>query len=112
MANAISNLVQASKSLINAASSTVNVSCQVVADSAELLNKSIHHAPGVVKATIQLPMAASKGYIMESEGVSAEEAEERAYKYVRQELSRTIQEAGEGSGKLLADLFKDEPAAS
>jgi len=112
MANAIVNLIQASKSLVNAASSTVNVSCQVVADGAELLNKSIHHAPGVIKATVELPMAAAKGYIMEAEGASAEEAEERAYKYVRQELSRTIQEAGEGSGKLLADLFKDEPVQS
>ena len=108
MAQAVNNLVQASKHLINAASSTINVGCQVINDGSKLINSGVQDTPAVCKALFESPCAAAKGYIMEAEGVSAEEAEARAYKYVRQELSRTITEAGEGSGKLLAALLKDD----
>ena len=109
MAKAINNIVTASKNVINAATNTINVGCQVIADSTELLNAGISDTPAVCRALLQSPCAAAKGYIMEAEGVDAKEAEARAYRYVRQELSRTITEAGEGSGKLLAALLADEP---
>ena len=112
MAKVASNLVQAAGNVLKAASTTINVGSQLVLDSSELLNNSIGSAPAVTKALLQSPFAAAKGYIMESEGVSEQEAEERAYKYLKQELSRTITDAGEGSGKLLADLFKEEQPAA
>ena len=108
MSKSINNLVQASKNIINAATSTINVGCQVINDSSELLNNSVSSTPAVVQALLKTPFASAKGYIMEAEGVSADVAEERAYKYLNQELSRTIEEAGEGTGKLLADLLKED----
>ena len=108
MSKSINNVVKASKNIINAATSTIEVGCQVIADSTELLNKGVGDTPAVVRALLTAPCAAAKGYIMEAEGCSADVAEARAYRYVNQELSRTIAEAGEGTGKLLADLLKDE----
>jgi len=105
----INNLVQASKSLINAASSTVSVSAQLVADGAELMNKGIPQAPKCAGAVLGLPFSTAKGYLIQ-EGATEEEADARAYKYVRQELSVTIEEIGVGSGKLLADLLKEDAA--
>ena len=110
MAQAVNNIVKASKNIINAATSTISVGCQVIADSTELLNSGIADTPAVCKALLSSPCAAAKGYIMEAEGVSAEDAEARAYKYVRQELSRTITEASEGTGSLLHTLLKDDDA--
>jgi hypothetical protein len=108
MSKSIHNVVLASKNIINAATSTISVGAQMVADGTELLNKSVVETPQVCKALLAAPFAAAKGYIMESEGVTSEVAEDRAYRYIRQELSRTIEEVGVGSGKLLADLLKDE----
>jgi len=105
---AINNLVQASKNVVNAATSTISVGAQMVADGTQLLNNSVVETPQVMKALLSTPFAAAKGYIMESEGVSSEEAETRAYKYLQQNLSRTIEEVGVGSGKLLADLLKED----
>ena len=108
MSNSINNIVRASKNIINAATSTISVGAQMVADGTELLNASVVETPQVCKALLSSPFAAAKGYIMESEGVTADVAEARAYLYIRQELSTTIEQVGVGSGKLLADLLKDE----
>jgi len=108
MSKSINNVVRASKNIINAATSTISVGAQMVADGTELLNASVVEAPQVMKALLSSPFAAAKGYIMESEGVSEEIAEARAYRYIKQELSVTIEEVGVGSGKLLADLLKEE----
>ena len=81
---------------------------KLAADGTNVVNKSAAATPAVIQALLATPFAAAKGYIMEAEGVSSEIAEERAYKYVKQDVSRTIQEAGEGSGKLLAALLKDD----
>ena len=105
---AINNLVQATKNTVNATAQTLSVSTQLVADGTGLINKSVGATPLVIKAILLTPFAAAKGYIMEAEGVDAPEAEARAYKYVQQELARTIEEVGVGSGKLLADLLKEE----
>lgn len=104
----LNNVVTASKNLVHAASSIISVSAQLVSDGTELLNSGITDAPRVAGALMASPFAAAKGYIMESEGVSEEIAEARAYKYLKQELSRTIEEAGVGSGKLLAQLLEEE----
>ena len=80
----------------------------MIADGSELLNSGITDTPKVMGALLATPFAAAKGYIMEAEGVTAEVAEARAYKYINQELSLTIAEVGVGSGKLLADLLKEE----
>lgn len=108
MSKAINNLVQATKNTVSAAINTISLTTQVVADGTELLNSSINQVKPTTVALLASPCAAVKGYIMESEGVSEEIAEDRAYRYVRQELSRTISEVGVGSGKLLADLLKED----
>ena len=108
MSNSIQNVVQASKNIINAATSTISVGAQMVADGTELLNNAVVETPQVMKALLAAPFAAAQGYIMEAEGVDSAEAEARAYRFVRQELSRTITEAGVGSGKVLANLLKED----
>lgn len=108
MSNSINNVVRASKNIINAATSTISVGAQMVADGTELLNASVVQTPQVLKALLSTPFAAAKGYIMESEGVTAEVAEARAYLYIRQELAVTIEQVGVGSGKLLADLMAED----
>lgn len=105
---AISNVVQAGKNVVGAAANTLSVSAQVLADGTGLINDSIGEAKPVLKALLTAPFAAAKGYIMESEGVSESEAEARAYRFIKQSLSTTIEEVGVGSGKLLADLLKEE----
>ncbi len=92
---------------MSAAATTI----EVTADAVGYAESAVKSTPAVVKALVQAPFAAAKGYLMEAEGLSAEEAEKRAYKYARQDLSRTIAEAAEGSGKLLAELMKEEEAA-
>ena len=108
MSKSLNNVVRAVKNITHAATSTISVGAQMVADGTELLNNSVVETPAVMKALLASPCAAAKGYIMEAEGVSADVAEARAYKYVRQELSRTITDLGEGSGKLLADLLAED----
>jgi len=108
MSSSIINAVQAVKNVARAATSTISVGAQMVADGTELLNGSVVETPQVMKALLGAPFAAAKGYIQESEQCTAEVAEARAYRYVRQELSRTITEVGEGSGKLLAELLAED----
>ncbi len=54
------------------------------------------------------PFSAAKGYLMEADNLSEEQAEAVAFKYLAQDVATTIQEVGEGSGKLAAQLFEDE----
>jgi len=106
--NTIKNLATATKTLLNVASSTISVTAEVLVDSVELLHTGIKATPATIKATLEVPFAAGKGYIMESEGIDAEEAEARAYKYVNQSVAQTIKDSSEGAGKLLADMLKEE----
>lgn len=108
MSKSLNNLVRASKNVISAATSTISVGAQMVADGTELLNAGVVDTPRVMGALLATPFAATKGYLMEADGLSEEQAELKAYKYIKQELSRTIQEVGVGSGKLLADLLKED----
>lgn len=101
----VRNIVSKSVSVPLSAGATT---LEVTADALGYVESGVKSTPAVVKSLLQLPFAAAKGYIMESEGVSSKEAEERAYRYARQELSRTIEEAGEASGKLLAELMKED----
>lgn len=80
----------------------------IAADSLGYAESAVKHTPAVVGALLRIPFAAAKGYIMETEGVSSDVAEERAYRYLKQDLSRTIAEAGEGAGSVLAALLKDD----
>jgi hypothetical protein len=66
--------------------------------------------PSSTRSVLELPFSTTKGYIMEAEGVAEDVADVRAYHYVRQPLSVTIGEVGVGSGKLLAQLLKEEAA--
>lgn len=106
--NALNNVVQAVKNVINTVGNSIEVSSTLIADGTGVINKTVSSTPVVLQALLTAPFAAAKGYIMESEGVSEDEAEQRAYRFIRQNLSVTITEAGVGSGKLLADLLKEE----
>ena len=83
---------------------------QLTADGANLVNKTASATPAVLKAIFKSPIDAVVGYIMEAEGVTKDVAQKRAYKYLEQDVATTIADAGEGAGKLLAELLKEEPA--
>ena len=104
---AVNNIVRASKSILNATTGTVNVCAEMVADGAELVNKSIPQAPRCVGQVLALPFSASKGYLIHN-GATELEADTKAYHFLRQDLSVTIEEVGVGSGKLLAQLLEEE----
>lgn len=105
--NAIQNVVKACKDLVGAGINIVGATAQVAADGAELVKDSIGEAVPVGKAVLSLPFAATEGYLVQ-EGLSQEEAHTCAYRFVKQPLSVTIVAAGVGSGKLLADLLKED----
>lgn len=110
MSKSIKNVVTATANIINTATSTINVGAQLVADGSAMLNTAVLHSPDVMRALLQAPFAAAKGYIMENEGVSEEIAEARAYRFIKQDLARTITDGSTGAGKLLVSLFDDEEA--
>jgi len=113
MSNNIKNVTKSIGHILSAATSIVAVSTEVLADGTGLVSGSVTQTPAVMKALLSTPFAAAKGYLMEAEGMNEADAEAIAYKYVQQELAVTIQEAGEGAGKLMATLFDDdEPAAN
>ena len=105
---AINNIVQATKNILNVAGNSVEVASTLIADGTGVVNQSVSSTPAVLNALLTAPFAAAKGYIMESEGVSGPEAEQRAYRFIRQNLSVTITEAGVGSGKVLAAILAEE----
>ena len=107
----MSNLNNIKKSIGNtftAATAVVSVSTELLADTTLYISSGVGATPAVLKELAKSPFSAGKGYLMESEGITAEEAEARAFKYVNQEVSVTIREGGEGAGKLLSNLFKEE----
>ena len=108
MSNSIKNVVTATANVINTATSTISVGSQLIADGSAMLNKGVLASPDVLKSLLEAPFAAAKGYIMESDGVTADVAEARAYKYIKQSLAQTITDGSEGAGKLMVNLFDDD----
>jgi hypothetical protein len=105
--SAITNVVKASKNTVSAAINTVGLGAQLLADGTELLNSSIGQLKPTSKAILSLPFSATKGYLVQ-EGMSEEQADAQAYRYIRQDLSRTVEAIGVGSGMLLSELLKED----
>ncbi len=111
--NNVRNITKSIGNTASAVTGTVATATELLADTTGLLSTSVAATPAVLKALLTTPFAAAKGYLMEAEGMSAAEAEAAAYKYIKQDVALTIQEAGEGAGKLAAALFEDdEPEAN
>jgi hypothetical protein len=55
-----------------------------------------------------IPLSATSGYIQQEEGLTKEEADRKAYRYVEMETKDSIRELSEGLGKLASDIFADE----
>ncbi|MFK5984811.1 MAG: hypothetical protein QM479_05245 [Pseudomonadota bacterium] len=104
----IRNIKKSVSNIITAAVTTVSVVTELAADTTSLAAKAIAATPKIGKATLLLPFSASEGYLMEADNMSAEEAEEAAFKYVKQEVATTIDQAGESAGKLVAMMFEDD----
>lgn len=107
----MSNVKNIKKSIGNtfsAATAVVSVSTEVVADASGFVSSSIGSTPAVLKALLQAPFSAAKGYLMEAEDMTEEEAELAAFKYINQEVAVTVKQGGEASGKLIAQLFAEE----
>ena len=103
----VKNIKKAVGNTVSAATGIVSVGTEVVADSSSLISNSIVATPAVLKALLASPFSAAKGYLMEAEDLSAEEAEAVAYHYIRQDVAKTITEAGEGAGQLVAQLLDE-----
>ena len=108
---AVNNVVNATGNILNTVGNGIEVSSELVAAGTGVINHSVKSTPAILGALLTAPFAAAKGYIMESEGVTADEAELRAYRFVRQNLSVTITEAGVGTGKAIAAILAEEAAA-
>ena len=108
MSNNIKNIKKAVGNTVSAATGVVAVGTEVVADSSSLISNSIGATPAVLKALLVSPFTAAKGYLMEAEDMTAQEAEAVAFHYLKQDVAVTITEASEGAGKLMASLFEDE----
>lgn len=109
--NVKSNVKSIVSNTIDTPLSLGSTALQLTADGANVVNKAASATPAVINAILKAPFNAAKGYIMEAEGVSEEVAAKRAYKYVEQDVATTIADAGEGAGKLLAELLKEEAPA-
>ena len=107
MATIVNNLVSSTKSIFNAASKTLVVTTDVVAKGSALLNSSIEHGPAIVGATLRTPFNAAEGYLV-ADGVEAQEAHERAYRFITQDVSVTIDQAGVALGSGLHSLLTEE----
>lgn len=108
MSNNIKNIKKAVGSTVSAATGIVAVGTEVVADTSSLISNSISATPSVFKALLMTPFSAAKGYLMQAEELTAEQAEAVAFKYITQDVTTTIQKASEGSGKLIAQLFEED----
>ncbi len=108
MAKVINNIKKSVSNTVGAAASTVAVSSQVLADSTGMITSTVEATPAVLKALLQAPFAAAKGYLQEAEGLTAEEAEARAYLFLRQKADQTVTDGAEAIGGFLADMFKDD----
>ena len=108
MSNNIKNVAKSVSNILSAATSIVAVSTEVLADSTGMVSNSVSSTPKVMKALLVTPFSAAKGYLMEAEGLSSEEAELVAFHYIKQDVATTIAEAGEGAGKLVATMFEDD----
>lgn len=107
MSNNIRNIKRSINNTVHAVTSTVAVGTEVIADSSELIANSIGATPTVLKALLSTPFSAAKGYLMEAEGLSEEQAQAAAFHYLEQDFATTVEQAGEGAGKLVAKLFED-----
>jgi hypothetical protein len=105
--NAMKEAVTATKDLFGATLSIASVSVTLVAKGAKGVRNSVDQLVPTGEAILKLPFAATEGYLTQ-EGMDAAEAHDRAYRFVNQPLSVTIEAVGVGSGKLLADLLKEE----
>lgn len=112
MTSSIKNVTKATSNTIKAATSTVAVAAELMADTTGVVASSIAHTPVVLKALLEAPFAAAKGYLMEAEQLSAEDAEAKAYHYIRQSVAETVTESSEALGSLMADLLKDDDNAN
>lgn len=81
----------------------------LVADTMGVANAAIGATPKVAKSLVKSPFDAGVGFIMENEGVAEDVAKKRAYKYVDQDVTITIEETGKAAGKAIALLWKDDP---
>jgi len=108
MSSNIKNIKKAIGNTIGAATSTVAVTTEAVADSSGLLANSIASTPAVLKALLVSPFSAAKGYLIEAEGLSEEQAQAAAFHYLNQSVATTIAQTSEGVGKLTASLFEDD----
>lgn len=107
MSQNIKNIKKSVSNTVSAITGTVAVSTEVVADASGLLANSIASTPAVLKALLSTPFAAAKGYLMEAEGLTEEQARAAAYVYLEQDFALTVEQAGTGAGRMVAKLFEE-----
>ena len=104
------NLKKTVSNLMGVIGSTLEVSSELVSDASGLAITAIKQIKPVTKEVIQSPLSAAKGYMME-QGVSEEEAQERAFACLEEDLASAIRKGAEYAGELSASLLEgwDEP---
>lgn len=109
MNNNIHNIKSSIGNIISAATGAVAATTTLAADITGAAAAAVTATPEVGKALLMTPFSAAEGYIMETDGLSQEEAKAIAERYISQPASVTVAQAARASGKLAAALFADEP---
>mgnify|MGYP000610130852 FL=1 len=102
----INNIKKAIGNTFTAATTIIAVSTEVLADTSGFIAGSIASTPAVIKETLRTPFNATEGYLV-AEGMDESEAKAIANKYLEQDASTTIAQAGRGAGSLVAAMFAD-----
>ena len=108
MNKSVNNVTKSVSNIAKATTGALATTTEVLADSTGVLSSSIESTPAVLKALLTVPFNAAKGYLMEAEGLTKEEAELVAYKYIKQDISVTINESAESLGKIAASMYADD----
>ena len=97
------NVKKSISNLFGAASAIIEVSSELVVDATELSVTAVRQVRPVTKEILQSPMSAGEGYLIE-QGVSPEEAHQRAFAVLDKDLASAVRAGAVGSGAALAAL--------
>jgi hypothetical protein len=82
------------------------LAAEAVDPTVHAIQSAVKHGPRCAKQVVLAPFDAGTGWIVQNEGITEAEAEERSYKYLRQDAVKTIKDISVGSGKLMAKAAK------
>jgi len=103
----LKNIKEAVGSTVSATTGTVAVSTKLIADGLQLLAKGVVATPEVAKELLASPFTAGEGYYV-ADGVDPQEAHDKAFRIVEQEVSVTVRQIALLGGAGIHTLLEDD----